>query len=96
MAAFGVGATILVLAVGLLNPHLSPARFIMIGALGTILLAFFPASTVGLVPLMVLWLLAGAGQNWVNLPTQTLIANLTPSAFQGRVHSTHFAWNHLR
>jgi NRE family putative nickel resistance protein-like MFS transporter len=35
---------------------------------------------------MVLWLVAGAGQNLVNLPTQTLIADRIPTAIQERVY----------
>ena len=94
MAAFGVGATLSALAVGAINRHLTHTSFIFIGALvGT--LALIPASAVGLFPLMALWLMAGAGQNWVNLPTQALIAERTPSAFQGRVYGAHFAWSHL-
>ncbi len=44
---------------------------------------------------MVLWLLAGMGQNCVNLPTQTLIADHIPTDAQGRVYGAHFAWSHL-
>ena len=44
---------------------------------------------------MVLWLLAGAGQTLVNVPTQTLIADRTPAHAQGRVYGAHFAWSHL-
>jgi len=44
---------------------------------------------------MLLWLIAGAGQSLVNLPTQTLIADRTPTALQGRVYGAHFAWSHL-
>ena len=34
-------------------------------------------------------------QNWVNLPTQALIADRTPPEAQGRVYGAHFAWSHL-
>jgi MFS transporter, NRE family, putaive nickel resistance protein len=46
-------------------------------------------------PLLALWLVVGAGQNWVNLPTQALIADRTPTDAQGRVYGAHFAWSHL-
>ncbi|WP_242478877.1 hypothetical protein [Hymenobacter lapidiphilus] len=39
--------------------------------------------------------MAGAGQNWVNLITQTIIAGQTPLEFQVRVYGAHFAWSHL-
>ena len=94
MAVFGVGATVAALAVGALEKRLSRVTFIFFGALVTTF-AVIPANLVGFVPLLVLWLLAGAGQNWVNLPTQTLIADRTPTEWQGRVYGAHFAWSHL-
>ncbi len=60
-----------------------------------ITLALLPANYANLPILMCLWLLAGAGQNCVNLPTQTLIADRIPTDAQGRVYGTHFAWSHL-
>ena len=94
MAAFGVGATLAALAVGALESRISKVRFILFGALVTTF-AVIPANLVGFVPLLFLWLLAGAGQNWVNLPAQTLIADRTPIEWQGRVYGAHFAWSHL-
>jgi len=44
---------------------------------------------------MILWLVAGAGQNLVNLPTTTLIADRITQDAQGRVYGAHFAWSHL-
>jgi MFS transporter, NRE family, putaive nickel resistance protein len=35
------------------------------------------------------------GQNWVNLPTETLLAERTEEQAQGRVYGAHFAWSHL-
>jgi MFS transporter, NRE family, putaive nickel resistance protein len=94
MAAFGVGATLAALAVGALEKRLPRTRFALLGALVTTL-AVLPANLVGFMPLLALWLLAGAGQNWVNLPTQALIADRTPLEIQGRVYGAHFAWSHL-
>ncbi len=94
MAAFGVGATLAALAVGALEKRLPRTRFALLGAFVTTL-AVLPANTVGFMPLLALWLLAGAGQNWVNLPTQALIADRTPLEVQGRVYGAHFAWSHL-
>jgi NRE family putative nickel resistance protein-like MFS transporter len=45
--------------------------------------------------LLLLWLVAGAGQTLVNLPTQTLIADRVAVEIQGRVYGAHFAWSHL-
>lgn len=94
MAAFGVGATLAALAVGTLEGRLPRTTFVLLGALVSTL-AVLPANFVPFIPLLLLWILAGAGQNWVNLPTQTLIADRTPEAFQGRVYGAHFAWSHL-
>lgn len=94
MAAFGVGATLAALAAGLLDQRLSRTAFILLGATLTTL-AILPTALSALVPLMLLWFVAGIGQNWVNLPTTTLIADRTPEALQGRVYGAHFAWSHL-
>ncbi|MDZ7708257.1 MAG: hypothetical protein U5J97_10295 [Trueperaceae bacterium] len=34
-------------------------------------------------------------QNWVNLPTETLLADRTEEHAQGRVKGAHFAWSRL-
>jgi MFS transporter, NRE family, putaive nickel resistance protein len=97
MAAFGVGATLATLAalaVGALEKRLPRTRFMLLGAVVTTL-AVLPANFVPFAPLLALWLLVGAGQNWVNLPTQALIADRTPTDAQGRVYGAHFAWTHL-
>jgi NRE family putative nickel resistance protein-like MFS transporter len=94
MAAFGVGATVAALLVGALTKRIAHTTFVVIGA-GLTSLAVLPANHVQLWPLMGLWLLAGAGQNWVNLSTQTLIAEQTDESHQGRVYGAHFAWSHL-
>lgn len=94
MVAFGVGATLAALAAGALDKKLSRTTFVLLGAIVTTL-AILPADFVSFALLMLLWLAAGAGQNWVNLPTQTLIADRTPEYLQGRVYGAHFAWSHL-
>jgi predicted MFS family arabinose efflux permease len=94
MVAFGVGATLAALAAGALEKRLPRTRFVLLGAVVTTL-AVIPANFVPFAPLLALWLVVGAGQNWVNLPTQTLIADRTPTDAQGRVYGAHFAWSHL-
>lgn len=94
MAVFGVGATLAAIALGAMEKRLPRTTFIFIGATLTTL-AIAPANWVSLAPLMVLWFVAGVGQNWVNLPTLTLIADRIPEALQGRVYGAHFAWSHL-
>lgn len=94
MGAFGIGATLAALAAGVLERRLPRTRFVLLGAIVTTL-AVIPANLTGFAPLLALWLVAGAGQNWVNLPTQALIADRTPVDAQGRVYGAHFAWSHL-
>jgi MFS transporter, NRE family, putaive nickel resistance protein len=94
MAAFGIGATIAAVTVGAIGKKWERTVIILFGAI-LITSAILPANFVGLVPLMLLWAIAGMGQVLVNLPTQTLIADQIPSNFQGRVYGAHFAWSHL-
>ncbi|MFC6663731.1 MFS transporter [Deinococcus multiflagellatus] len=94
MAAFGLGAALASLAVGAAGKRVPLTRFIALGAVVTSL-AIVPGDLLPLGGLMVFWLLAGVGQNWVNLPTETLLAERTEEAAQGRVYGAHFAWSHL-
>jgi MFS transporter, NRE family, putaive nickel resistance protein len=94
MTAFGIGATLAALATGFLDKRLKRTTFVLLGATVSTL-AVLPANYLSFAPLLFFWLLAGAGQNWVNLPTQTLIADRTPEDAQGRVYGAHFAWSHL-
>jgi MFS transporter, NRE family, putaive nickel resistance protein len=94
MAAFGIGATLASVVFGNFNQRFGRTTFIVMGAL-LITVALLPANYVSLAPLLLLWLIAGAGQSLVNLPTQTLIADRIPTDLQGRVYGAHFAWSHL-
>lgn len=94
MAAFGIGATVSAVAFGAASRRLARTTFMLLGA-ALVTLALLPANYVGLAPLMILWLVAGMGQNLVNLPAQTLIADRIPADAQGRVYGAHFAWSHL-
>ncbi|BDI20776.1 MFS transporter (plasmid) [Nostoc cf. commune SO-36] len=94
MAAFGIGATLCAVVFGTFNRSLPRTTFVLIGAT-LITLALLPANYANLTVLMLLWLVAGAGQSLVNLPTQTMIADRIPTAVQGRVYGAHFAWSHL-
>ncbi len=94
MAAFGIGATIAAVTVGAIGKKWERTVLVLFGAV-LITLAILPANYVGLVPLILLWAIAGMGQVFVNLPTQTLIADQIPANLQGRVYGAHFAWSHL-
>jgi MFS transporter, NRE family, putaive nickel resistance protein len=94
MALYGLGATLASFVVGAAGQRVPRTTFILVGALLTSL-AVLPGDVVSLAPLMALWLVAGVGQNWVNLPTETLLAERTEEQAQGRVYGAHFAWSHL-
>ncbi len=94
MALYGLGATLASLVVGGIGRRIPRTLFIFIGALLSSL-AILPGDVAGLAPLMAFWLLAGVGQNWVNLPTETLLAERTDESAQGRVYGAHFAWSHF-
>jgi MFS transporter, NRE family, putaive nickel resistance protein len=94
MSAFGIGATISAVVVGAVGRRFARTSVVFFGT-ALITLALLPANYANLPILMCLWLLAGAGQNCVNLPTQTLIADRIPTDAQGRVYGAHFAWSHL-
>ncbi|MBE7384940.1 MAG: MFS transporter [Leptolyngbya sp. SIO1E4] len=95
MAAFGIGATLASLGLGtLVNQKRKQTAFISLGA-ALITLALLPANWVSLGGLLLLWSVAGVGQTFVNVPTQTLIADRVAVEAQGRVYGAHFAWSHL-
>ena len=94
MMALGFGATMAALTLGKLYGSLSRLNMILIGAI-VLTFALISANSVGIVTLMGLWVMAGIGQTWINVPTQTVIADRTPREFQGRAYGAHFAWSHL-
>ncbi|MBW4622320.1 MAG: MFS transporter [Cyanosarcina radialis HA8281-LM2] len=94
MGAFGIGATVAAAASGSLGQRWARTSIILLGAT-LITIALLSASYVGLSVLLVLWLVAGAGQTLVNVSAQTLIADRTPTEFQGRVYGAQFAWSHF-
>lgn len=94
MAVYGLGATLASFAFGSSAKSLPRTLFILVGALLTAL-AILPGDVATLTPLMAFWLVAGVGQNWVNLPTETLLAERTEESAQGRVYGAHFAWSHF-
>jgi MFS transporter, NRE family, putaive nickel resistance protein len=93
-AAFGVGATLASVGFGHFNQRFQRTTFVLAGALLSTL-ALLPANVASLPFLLLLWLIAGVGQSFVNLPTQTLIADRIPNELQGRVYGSQFAWSHL-
>jgi NRE family putative nickel resistance protein-like MFS transporter len=94
MAAFGLGATAASLLLGVLSLRIQRLNLIPLGA-AVMSLALLPVNGLGFGGLLALWALAGAGQTWVNVPTQILIAERVAPEAQGRVYGAHFAWSHF-
>ncbi len=94
MMGFGLGATVGAIAIGMFPKSRSKIITLVAGGL-LITLSLLGANFVGLVPLIGLWAIAGCGQSLINISLQTLIADRTPTEWQGRVYGAHFAWSHL-
>jgi NRE family putative nickel resistance protein-like MFS transporter len=94
MAAFGCGAMLAAISIGARRQQETYLHLLGIGAL-VLSTAIIPANHFGWITLMGLWALAGAGESCVNVPTQTLLADLIAPEYQGRVYGAHFAWSHL-
>jgi MFS transporter, NRE family, putaive nickel resistance protein len=94
MMGFGLGATCGTMAIGIYSQYRSKIVTIFGGGV-LITAALLCANDVGLVPLILLWSIAGFGQSIINLSMQTLVADRTPTNLQGRVYGAHFAWSHL-
>jgi len=45
--------------------------------------------------LLILWVVAGLGQSFTEMPSQILIAENIELDQQGKVYGSHFAWSHL-
>jgi MFS transporter, NRE family, putaive nickel resistance protein len=94
MLALGLGAALGSITFSYLSSKLG---YLAIAGGGSIMmvLALLPASQANLSGLIGLWLLAGIGQAWIDLPMQTLVGMKVAKELQGRVYGAHFAWSHL-
>ncbi len=94
MAAFGVGATIAAFTTNFVDRSKNKTKILIIGA-AMISLSIGMANMVPYWVLVMLWILAGLGQSYTEMPSQILIAENTDLPQQGRVYGAHFAWSHL-
>ena len=94
MAAFGVGATIAAFTTNFVDRSKNKTRILIIGA-AMISLSIGMANMAHYWILVILWILAGLGQSYTEMPSQILIAENTVLSQQGRVYGAHFAWSHL-
>jgi MFS transporter, NRE family, putaive nickel resistance protein len=94
MAAFGVGATIGAFTANSIDRSKGKAVIMIIGAL-IIASAISVANIVSYQILIILWVIAGLGESFADMPSQILIAENISLEQQGKVYGSHFAWTHL-
>ena len=94
MAAFGVGATIAAFTTNFMDSSKNKTKILIIGA-AMIALSIGMANMVPYWVLIILWIMAGLGQSYTEMPSQILIAENNVFSEQGRVYGAHFAWSHL-
>jgi len=94
MAAFGIGATIGAFSSDSADRSKNKTILLTIGAL-LLACAVSAANFVSLGVFIVLWILAGIGQNFACMPSQILIAENFSKEKQGTIYGSHFAWTHL-
>jgi MFS transporter, NRE family, putaive nickel resistance protein len=94
MAAFGVGATIGAFTANSVDKSKSKAMLMIAGAL-ILSSAISLTNIVSYQALIILWVIAGLGQSYADMPSQILIAENINLKQQGKVYGSHFAWTHL-
>src|SRR5215218_6058973 len=94
MAAFGIGAAIAAFASGNFDKSTNRIASLMIGG-GLVCVSIAFGNYVDLIPLLVLWLIAGFAQTLAEMPAQILIAEKIEKEEHGKVYGAHFAWSHL-
>ncbi|MEO5777339.1 MAG: MFS transporter [Flavobacterium sp.] len=94
MTAFGVGATIAAFTSNILDKSKNKTTLLIVGAL-MLAIAVSLGNIVPFTILLVLWMIAGLGQSFTEMPSQILIAENIPLEAQGKVYGSHFAWSHL-
>lgn len=94
MAAFGAGATIAAFTSSTVDRSRTRAGLIISGAL-MIGIAVSFSNFVPFGVLSVLWIVAGLGLSYAEMPSQILIAENIPKDQQGKAYGSHFAWTHV-
>jgi NRE family putative nickel resistance protein-like MFS transporter len=94
MAAFGAGATIAAFTSSTIDRSATKFRLLVWGAL----MLGLSVSAAGFVPfsvLTILWIVAGSGISYAEMPSQILIAENIRKDQQGKAYGSHFAWTHV-
>lgn len=94
MTAFGIGATIAAFTANTLDKSKNKSTLLIIGAL-MLAVAVSLGNIVPFSVLLFLWIIAGLGQSFTEMPSQILIAENIALEQQGKVYGSHFAWSHL-
>lgn len=94
MAAFGAGATIAAFTSSTIDRSRNKTILLTTGAL-MLSLSVLTANFASFNVLVFLWILAGLGISFSDMPSQILIAeNISPDQ-QGKAYGSHFAWTHV-
>lgn len=94
MAAFGAGATIAAFTSSTLDRSKGKSRLLILGAL-MLSLAVLMANIASFNMLIFLWIIAGLGISYADMPSQILIAENINHDQQGKAYGSHFAWTHV-
>jgi NRE family putative nickel resistance protein-like MFS transporter len=94
MAAFGAGATIAAFTSSTLDRSKDKSRLLILGAL-MLGLAVSMANIASFNMLIFLWVIAGLGISYADMPSQILIAENIKHEQQGKAYGSHFAWTHV-
>lgn len=94
MSAFGVGATIAAFTSSTIDKSPGKSRILSLGALMLGMAVVF-ANFVSFNILILLWVIAGLGISFADMPSQILIAENVDSEKQGKAYGSHFAWTHV-
>jgi NRE family putative nickel resistance protein-like MFS transporter len=94
MAAFGAGATIAAFTSGTIDRTKDKSRILISGALMLGLSVAF-ANIASFNMLLFLWIIAGLGISYADMPSQILIAENIDHENQGKAYGSHFAWTHV-
>lgn len=94
MTAFGIGATIAAFTANTFDKSKNKISLLI---WGTLLLAISVSlgNWVSFPILLILWIFAGLGQSFTELPSQIIIAENVRLDQQGKAYGSHFAWSHL-
>ena len=94
MSAFGIGATIAAFTSSTIDRSRNKTMLLIAGAL-MLSLSVSLANIVSFEMLTVLWILAGLGISFADMPSQILIAENINLSQQGKAYGSHFAWTHV-